>query len=56
MAQVAIRHDAQRLDLSVLEWNPARGFYQRLGIEHRADWLPYRIDGEALKRLASEAK
>lgn len=54
MAQVAIRHDARRLDLSVLEWNPARGFYQRLGIEHRADWLPYRIDGEALKRLAQE--
>ena len=56
MAQVAVRHDAQRLDLSVLEWNPARGFYQRLGIEHRSDWLPYRIDGEALKRLAATAE
>ena len=56
MAQVAVRHEAQRLDLSVLEWNPARGFYQRLGIAHRDDWLPYRIDGEALKRLAAEAE
>ena len=56
MAQVAVRHGAQRLDLSVLEWNPARGFYQRLGIEHRSDWLPYRIDGEALKHLAAEEK
>ena len=53
MAQVAVRHGAQRLDLSVLEWNPARGFYQRLGIEHRSDWLPYRIDGAALTRLAA---
>ena len=53
MAQVAVRHGAQRLDLSVLEWNPARGFYHRLGIEHRSDWLPYRIDGAALTRLAA---
>lgn len=56
MAQVAIRHNAQRLDLSVLEWNPARGFYEKLGIEHRGDWLSYRIDGTALERLAAEAK
>jgi len=56
MAQVAVRHDAQRLDLSVLEWNPARGFYERLGIQPRADWLPYRIDGAALQQLAAEAK
>ena len=54
MAQLAVRHGAPRLDLSVLEWNPARGFYDKLGIRHRDDWLPYRIDGEALKRLAGE--
>jgi len=56
MAQVAVRHGARRLDLSVLEWNPARGFYERLGIQPRADWLPYRIDGAALQQLAAEAK
>ena len=56
MAQVAVRHGAQRLDLSVLDWNPARGFYERLGILHRADWAPYRIDGEALQQLAAETK
>jgi GNAT superfamily N-acetyltransferase len=56
MAELAVRHGAQRLDLSVLDWNPARGFYARLGIEHRTDWLPYRIDGKALQRLAAEAK
>ncbi|HEV2676672.1 MAG TPA: GNAT family N-acetyltransferase [Aliidongia sp.] len=54
MAQVAVRHEAPRLDLSVLDWNPARGFYERLGIQHRADWAPYRIDGEALRRLAAD--
>ncbi|GGF17236.1 N-acetyltransferase [Aliidongia dinghuensis] len=55
MAQLAVRHGAQRLDLAVLDWNPARGFYERLGIKHRSDWLPYRIDGEALERVAAEA-
>jgi GNAT superfamily N-acetyltransferase len=56
MAQVAVRHGARRLDLSVLDWNPARGFYERLGIQPRTDWVPYRIDGEALVQLAREAE
>ena len=29
-----------------------RGFYHRLGVAEFADWLPYRLEGEALKRLA----
>jgi GNAT superfamily N-acetyltransferase len=56
MAQLAVRHNAQRLDLSVLDWNPARGFYERLGIAPRTDWVPYRVDGDALRQLAGEAK
>ncbi len=55
LAQIAVREGLRRLDLSVLEWNPARGFYDRLGLEHRSDWLPYRITGEALKALAAKA-
>ena len=54
LAQVAIERDYRRLDLMVLHWNPARGFYERLGFRHSADWLPYRITGEALARLAGE--
>ena len=52
LAQIAVREGLRRLDLSVLDWNPARGFYDRLGLQHRADWLPYRITGEALVALA----
>ena len=52
LAQIAIRDGLRRLDLSVLDWNPARDFYHRLGLEHRADWLPYRVRGEALQALA----
>ncbi|MGH6917913.1 MAG: GNAT family N-acetyltransferase [Geminicoccaceae bacterium] len=54
LAQLAIERDCRRLDLCVLHWNPARGFYERLGFLHSSDWLPYRVTGDALARLASE--
>lgn len=52
LAAIAVERDCARLDLWVLHWNPARGFYERLGIGHMADWLPYRCAGDALLRLA----
>ena len=54
LAAIALERDWARLDLSVLEWNPARGFYHRLGIHHRDEWLPYRVTGEDLRALARE--
>jgi len=41
----------RRIDLNVLDWNPARGFYERLGFRWQRTWLAYRLDGEALDRL-----
>jgi hypothetical protein len=38
----------------VLDWNPARGFYRRLGIKPRNEWLTYGAIGEALRRLAAQ--
>lgn len=55
LAQITIERDYRRLDLMVLHWNPARGFYDRLGFRHSADWLPYRLSGDALARLAEGA-
>jgi GNAT superfamily N-acetyltransferase len=52
LARIALERDYRRLDLSVLDWNPARGFYERLGITHKSAWLPYRISGPALAELA----
>jgi GNAT superfamily N-acetyltransferase len=52
LAGLALERGCARLDLWVLDWNPARGFYERLGITHMRDWLPYRCSGEALERLA----
>jgi hypothetical protein len=40
----------------VLDWNPARGFYERIGIRHNSGWLPYRVRGEALAALAAAAE
>jgi GNAT superfamily N-acetyltransferase len=51
LAAIAIARGWDRLDFAVLDWNPARSFYRRLGIEARAEWLPYRTTGEALHRL-----
>lgn len=54
LAQLALERNCARLELSVLDWNPARGFYHKLGFQHQTDWLPYRINGEALEQLANE--
>jgi len=40
----------------VLDWNPARRFYERIGLKQMKEWLPYRLTGEALMRLAEEAR
>jgi GNAT superfamily N-acetyltransferase len=45
----------KRIDLNVLDWNPARGFYERLGYRWIRNWLPYRLSGEALAKLASSS-
>jgi len=54
LARLAVERDYRRLDLSVLDWNPARGFYERLGIHQNAGWVPYRVSGTALAALAKE--
>ena len=53
LAALAVRHGATRLDLNVLQSNPARQFYERLGITHLVEWLPYRLTGDALQRLGT---
>jgi ribosomal protein S18 acetylase RimI-like enzyme len=55
VAALGVKRGCQRLELSVLHWNPARGFYERLGFEEMKEWRPYRLAGEALVKLAGEA-
>ncbi len=55
LAAIAVERDWQRLDLQVLDWNPAREFYARLELDHLQEWLPYRATGPALRALAAES-
>jgi GNAT superfamily N-acetyltransferase len=54
LAAIAIERDWPALHFNVLDWNPARQFYRRIGIEARDEWLPHGATGEALRRLASQ--
>ena len=56
LAAIALARGYRRLDLSVLDWNPARAFYERLGIRHEEGWLPYRASAAALAALAQASR
>jgi GNAT superfamily N-acetyltransferase len=53
LAAIALGRGWGRVNFHVLTWNPAREFYHALGFEHIDEWLPYRIEGAALRRLAN---
>ncbi len=55
LARIARDQGCGRLELSVLDWNPARDFYQRHGLRHMNEWLLYRLDGENFAALADSA-
>ena len=52
LAGVCRERGFERFEWSVLDWNPARGFYEALGAEALPEWVRYRVSGEALDRLA----
>ncbi|MDA0815396.1 MAG: GNAT family N-acetyltransferase [Chloroflexi bacterium] len=54
LARVARDRDWRRIDLAVLDWNPARAFYEAHGMAHQAEWLPYRMEADVIAQLASE--
>lgn len=54
LARECLARGYKRIDLNVLDWNPARGFYERLGFRWIRSWLPYRLSGAALEKLAGE--
>jgi GNAT superfamily N-acetyltransferase len=56
-AAVALEGGAERMDWAVLDWNTtAIAFYERLGATHQGDWLPFRLEGEPLRRLARPSR
>ena len=54
LARTALERGCARLDWAVLDWNePSIGFYRGLGAVAQDAWTTYRVDGEALRRLAA---
>jgi GNAT superfamily N-acetyltransferase len=53
LAARAVQEGCGRLEWSVLDWNaPSIAFYQSLGARPAAGWQVYRLQGEALRKLA----
>jgi GNAT superfamily N-acetyltransferase len=52
LATTALARGWRRINFRVLSWNPARDFYHALGFAHIDEWLPYRIEGDGLHKLA----
>jgi ribosomal protein S18 acetylase RimI-like enzyme len=56
LAAICAERGYARLDLAVLHWNtPAREVYHALGAEPLDEWVPYRLEGDALLKLAESA-
>ena len=50
----ALARGCHRVDWHVLEWNPARAFYERMGASESADgMIQYGLDAECMRQLAA---
>ncbi|MES1923957.1 histone acetyltransferase HPA2-like acetyltransferase [Salinisphaera sp. T31B1] len=56
LARMAVDRGCGRFEWSVLDWNrPAIDFYESLGAVAQSEWIGYRLEGPALRRLAETA-
>ena len=53
IARLAVARGWPRIDLSVLHWNPARRFYERLAMDELTEWRIYRMNAAAIAHLAA---
>lgn len=53
-ARIAKERDCGRMEWNVLDWNPARNFYEHFGGELQKEWLLYRLDRNGIKKLAEK--
>ena len=54
LAAVCVERGYPRFEWWVLDWNaPAIGFYRALGAVPQDEWTTFRVDGQALVRLAT---
>ena len=53
LAEICVARGYARLEWWMIHWNPAAEFYATIGAVRMADWVPYRLAGESLRRLAT---
>lgn len=54
LAGIAVQEGCGRFEWSVLDWNqPAIDFYESIGARPQAEWVRYRMTGQALHDLAA---
>ena len=57
LAQIAAERGCGRLEWEVLDWNePSIQFYKKLGAVPMDEWTKYRLTGDALEKLATQAR
>jgi GNAT superfamily N-acetyltransferase len=54
LARECVDRGYARLEWSVLDWNPATGFYKSLGATPMDEWTVYRLTDTALDKLARQ--
>jgi GNAT superfamily N-acetyltransferase len=56
LARTAVAENCGRYEWQVLDWNtPAIEFYEGLGAKRMKEWLPMRVEGNALLELAKKS-
>jgi GNAT superfamily N-acetyltransferase len=56
LARICVERGYARFEWSVLDWNePSIAFYRSLGANAMDEWTTYRLEDEALRRLAAPA-
>ena len=54
MGKIAVDRGYQRVEWAVLDWNqPSIELYRTLGAASLNEWIPMRVDGEGISRLAA---
>ncbi|TDB71626.1 GNAT family N-acetyltransferase [Micromonospora sp. KC723] len=56
LATICVERGYQRLEWSMIDWNPAARFYASVGAVQLDEWVPYRLSGPALHALAAQAE
>ena len=51
-ARIAKEHKCARMEWVVLDWNPARKFYDQMGAKPMKEWIIYRLKDDALNKMA----